>query len=188
VAQWREERASLRLPEEIDLQSIPRDQTLSEWLGDGRLDALVSARAPSCFLAGDANVARLFPDYPAAERGYYETTGMFPIMHLIGIRRSLYEKHPWLAVNVYNAFVEAKRLCAAEQAEIGHLATTLPWPVAAYDDARRLMGDDFWSYGAAANARELDAITRYSFDQGLSERLLSPDELFAPSSHEISKV
>lgn len=184
----REERAPLKLPGEIELESIPRDQTLSQWLAEGKLDALVSARAPSCFLDGNPAVERLFPDYPAAERAYYRKTGMFPIMHLIGIRRSLYEKHPWLAVNVYNAFVKAKAICAAEQGEIGHLHTTLPWPVAAFEDARRLMGEDFWSYGADANAKEIEAITRYSYDQGFSERRMTAQDLFAPSTFEISKV
>ncbi len=184
----REERAPLNLPESIDLQSLPKDQTLSEWFRDGKLDAIISARAPSCYLEGDPNITRLFPNYAVAERKYYASAGMFPIMHLIGIRKSLYEKHPWLAVNVYNAFVKAKQICAEEQAQIGHLHTTLPWPLEALEEAKRLMGDDYWAYGVDANAKELDAITRYSFDQGLSERKLSPDELFAPSTYEISKV
>lgn len=184
----REERAPLRLPGEIELESIPTDQTLAQWLADGRLDALITARAPSCFLGGAPEIGRLFPDYPAVERAYFDNTGLFPIMHLIGIRRSLYERHPWLAVNVYNAFVEAKRLCAEELGQIGHLQATLPWPVAAYEEARRVMGDDFWAYGVEPNAKVIEAITRYSFDQGLSERRLAAEDLFAPSTFEISKV
>jgi 4,5-dihydroxyphthalate decarboxylase len=186
----REERADLRLPDgmELELESLPDDQTLNQWLRDGKLDGLVSARAPSCFLEGAPGVGRLFPDYPAVEAAYYEKTGLFPIMHLIGIRRSIYDKHPWIAVNVYNAFLRAKAMAYEELGQIGHLQTTLPWPIAAFDQARRVMGADYWSYGAQANAAEIAAMTRYSHDQGLSERPLSADDLFAPSTFELSKV
>ena len=184
----REERSPLSLPPEIELESIPTEATLSQWLDEGRLDALVSARAPSGFDRGDPNIARLFPDYPAAERDYYRRTGMFPIMHLIGIRRSLYEKHPWLAVNIYNAFVRAKAICYGELGQIGHLHATLPWPIAAFHDARALMGEDYWSYGVEPNRKELEAITRYSYEGGLSGRRLTAEDLFAPSTFEISKV
>ncbi len=184
----REERAALSLPDEIELESLPADQTLSQWLADGRLDALVTARAPSCFDDGAPGVGRLFPDYPAVEAAYYDKTGMFPIMHLIGIRRSIYDKHPWIAVNVYDAFLRAKAMAYSELGQIGHLQATLPWPVAAFDQARSVMGSDFWSYGAAANAAEIAAMTRYSYDQGLSERLLNAEDLFAPSTFDLSKV
>ena len=107
---------------------------------------------------------------------------------MIGLRKSIYEQHPWVAVNIYNAFVRAKQICAEEQAQIGHLHTTLPWPIEALEEAKQLMGDDYWAYGADANAKELEAMTRYSFDQGLSERKLSPEELFAPPTYELSKV
>jgi 4,5-dihydroxyphthalate decarboxylase len=184
----REERTPLSLADGIELESLPVDQTLSQWLKDGKLDALVTAREPSCFLDGAPGIGRLFPDYPAVEAAYFEKTRMFPIMHLIGIRRSIYEKHPWVAVNVYNAFLRAKALAYDELGRIGHLQTTLPWPVAAFDQARAVMGGDFWSYGAQANAAEITAMTRYSHDQGLSQRLLRAEDLFAPSTFDLSKV
>lgn len=184
----REERSRLSLPDDVELESIPKDQTLTQWLEEGKIDALLSARAPSCFLRGAPNVDRLFPDYPAAERAYFEKTRIFPIMHIIGIRRSLYEKHPWLAVNVYNAFVKAKALCMEELNQIGHLHASLPWPVAAYNEAVGLMGEDYWSYGADANAKVIDTITRYSYEQGMSERRVTAEDLFAPSTFDISKV
>lgn len=184
----REERSRLTLPDDVELESIPEDQTLAQWLDEGRIDALFSARAPSGFLRGSPAIDRLFPDYPTVERAYFEKTRIFPIMHLIGIRRSLYEKHPWLAVNVYNAFVKAKRICFEEINQIGHLHTSLPWQIAAYKDACALMGDDYWAYGIDANAHVLDTVMRYSFEQGLSERRLMPEDVFAPSTFEISKV
>ncbi len=107
-------------------------------------------------------MGRLFPDYPATEEAYFRKTQIFPIMHAIGIRRSLVERHPWLAVSVYKAFLKAKDLCMHELGQIGHLATSLPWSVAEYDRLRRVMGEDFWSYGVEPQpARAGDAGTLF---------------------------
>ena len=184
----RDERASIALPPEIDLKAIPEHRTLSDMLAAGELDGLISARAPSCFLAGAPHVARLFPDYPATEEAYFRKTGIFPIMHAIGIRRSLVEQHPWLAVSVYKAFLKAKDLCMHELGQIGHLATSLPWSVAEYDRLRRVMGEDFWSYGVEPNRHVLETLARYSHDQHLSVRQLPVDEMFATSTYDLSKI
>lgn len=184
----REERSRLQLPDDVELESIPKDQTLAGWLAEGKIDALMSARAPSCFLDGHPDVDRMWPDYPAVEQAYFQKTGIFPIMHIIGIRRSLYEKHPWVAVNVYNAFVKAKALAMTEIGQIGHLHATIPWPVAAVEEARRLMGDDYWSYGVEENRHVIETLCRYSHGQGMSERLVTPEDIFAPSTFDISKV
>ncbi len=90
----REERAAIKLPAEVELEAIPEHRTLADMLAQGEIDALLSARAPSCFLAGAPHVDRLFPDYPKAEEAYFRATRIFPIMHAIGIRRALVEKHP----------------------------------------------------------------------------------------------
>ena len=123
-------------------------------LADGELDAVISARRPSCFVAGHPKVRRLFPDYRAAERDYFRTTGIFPIMHAVGVRRDVLEKHPWLAASIYKAFVQAKRLADAEFAETTALKIGLPWVTAEYDATRELMGDDFWSYGVASQPQD----------------------------------
>jgi 4,5-dihydroxyphthalate decarboxylase len=149
---------------------------------------LISARAPSCFLRGAPNVARLFPDYPATEEAYFRKTRIFPIMHAVGIRRSLVERHPWLAVSVYKAFLKAKDLCMHELGQIGHLHATLPWPVHAYDHARKVMGEDYWAYGAHENKHVLETLARYSHDQNLSVRRLPVEEMFAPSTYDLSKI
>ena len=184
----REERARINLPPEIDLEAVPADRSISDMLEKGEIDGLLSARAPSCFLRGAPNVGRLFPDYPAVEEAYFKKTGLFPIMHAIGIRRLLVEQHPWLAVNVYKAFVKAKALCMAELAEIGHLHATLPWPVYAYDHARQVMGKDYWSYGAHENKLPLETLARYSFRQGLSVRQVPLEEMFAKPTYELTKI
>jgi 4,5-dihydroxyphthalate decarboxylase len=184
----RTERAAINLPDEIDLKAIPANRNLSEMLACGELDGMFSARAPSCYLRGSPHVARLFEDYPHAEEAYFKKTGIFPIMHLIGVRRSLADRHPWLAVSIYKAFLTAKDLCMHEMGEIGHLATSLPWGVYEYERARRAMGSDFWSYGVEANRHVLDTLCRYSHEQGLSMRRLAVDEMFAPSTYDLSKI
>jgi 4,5-dihydroxyphthalate decarboxylase len=184
----REERARIKLPADVDYQAIPEDRTLSEMLEAGDLDGLISARAPSCFLRGAPDVGRLFENYPAVEEEYFRKTGIFPIMHAIGIRRALVEKHPWLAVSVYKAFLKAKQLCMHELGQIGHLATSLPWSAAEYDRVRKVMGEDFWSYGAEKNRHVLETLARYSFDQGLSVRKVAVEEMFAPPTYDLSKI
>jgi len=184
----RGERAPLALPPEIDLQQIPDDRTLSAMLEQGELDAVIGARAPSCFLRGAPNVGRLFPDYPAAEADYFRRHRIFPIMHIIGIRRSLVERHPWLPVSVFKAFEQARQLAMAELGQIGHLFVSLPWGVANYEAAKELLGDDYWSYGFGANRHVLDAFTRYHHDQGLSKARVDPAALFAASTLDLSRI
>jgi len=184
----REERARIKLPAEIDYAAVPTDRSLSDMLAKGELDGIFSARAPSCYLRGAPNVARLFPDYPAVEEAYFKKTKLFPIMHAVGIRRSLTEKYPWLAVSVYKAFIKAKALCLHELGQIGHLATTLPWPVHEYDRVRQFMGEDFWPYGAHENRHALETLARYSFQQGLSARQVPLEQMFAKSSYDLSKI
>ena len=183
----REERSPLHLPKEIDLQSIPSNETLAHQLGEGKIDALISARAPSTYHS-DENIGRLFPNYKDTEKAYFSKTGMFPIMHMIGIRRSIVEKHPWLPVNVYVGFLKAKQLCYGEMEEVGHLAHTMPWPVYELEQVRNLMGVDHWKYGVIENQKEISAMTRYSFDQGISARKLEPEDLFAESTFELFKL
>jgi 4,5-dihydroxyphthalate decarboxylase len=171
----------------VEIEAIAQDRTLSAMLAAGEIDALISARAPSCF-GRSPGVARLFPDYRAAEEAYFSKTGIFPIMHLVGIRRSLVERFPWLPVNLFHAFEQAKALCYADLAKIGHLFTTLPWAVEELDRTRRLMGDDFWPYGLERNAHVIATMTRYAFEQGLTSRQLSAEDLFPRSVLSLAKV
>jgi 4,5-dihydroxyphthalate decarboxylase len=148
-------------------------------LADGRLDAVMSARQPSCFVKGHPKVRRLFPDYRTAEREYYERSRLFPIMHAVGIRRDVLEKNRWLAASVYKAFLQAKRIADAELAETTALKIGLPWVTAELEATRDVMGADFWSYGTAANHKTLATMARYSFEQWLAVRLLTVEEMFA---------
>lgn len=184
----RDERTPIRPIPGLDLAPIPPDRTLVDMLVAGELDALFTARAPSCFVRGAPDIGRLFPDYRAVERAYWQKTGLFPIMHLIGIRRTLLEREPWLASSVYKAFVEAKELALQSVRDLTALNVTLPWVEAEALDTIALMGRDYWKYGVKENAREIEAITRYSFEQGLSARRLSAADLFHPSVMETSRI
>jgi 4,5-dihydroxyphthalate decarboxylase len=184
----RRDKFPLKLPDGFPLTSAPAGTTLSDMLAAGTLDAVISARRPPCFVDGHPQVRRLFPDYRAAEQDYFRRTGIFPIMHAVGIRSELHRQHPWLAASIYKAFAEAKRLADAEFAETTALKIGLPWVNAEYDATREVMGDDYWSYGIEGNRKTLEAMARYSFEQGLAVRLLSVEEMFAPSTMRETRV
>ena len=177
----RRDKFPLNLPDGFPLVSTD-NKTLSQLLADGQLDAVISARQPSCFGAGHPLVRRLFPDYRAAERDYFRRSGVFPITHSVGIRRDALDRHPWLAASLYKAFVQAKRLADAEFAEVTALKIGLPWLTAEFDATREVMGNDFWPYGVGPNRKTLELMARYSHEQGLAVRPVAVDEMFAPST------
>ena len=185
----RKERLPLNLPAHMDVQPIPPETSLNELLVAGELDAIMSPGPPRAFIDGGPVVRRLIPDTTAAEKAYYEKTGFFPIMHFVGVRRELVEQHPWLPERVFAAFVEAKKIALREMDEMVALSAnkvTMPWFAAELAATRALMGDDFWSYGVAANRGELEAVCRYSQEQYLAERPLTVEELFAPETLEMA--
>jgi 4,5-dihydroxyphthalate decarboxylase len=183
----RTERTPLKPIPGLDLRPV-RDKALSTMLDAGELDAMFSARAPSCFVRGAPNIARLFPDYREVEKAYYRKTQMFPIMHLIGVKRHLAERHPWLPASLYKAFVEAKKYAMHDVRDINALLVTLPWLIAEAEVSVALMGEDFWRYGVKENAKEIDALTRYAYEQGLVSRKLTIEDLFPPSVIEVSRI
>ena len=169
----------------FDVQPIPTGKTLSQMLAEGEIDALLSPRIPSSFGAGDGRVARLFPDTVAAEKDYYATTGIFPIMHVVAIRREVYERHRWVAQSLTKALTEAKRQAYARIYDASALRFMEPWLMVHLEEARALMGQDFWSYGLGdADRRVLETFLRYHHEQGLSRSLRTPEQLFAPESLE----
>ena len=169
-------------PPGLDYRAIPPDQTLGAMLADGRLDAIVTYRDPQVFTDRMPNIGRLFPDFRTPERAWFKKSGIFPIMHVVGIRDRLLRDHPWLAASVVSAFERAKALAIPHLTDLDALATTLPWMVAEAEDTVALMGEDFWPYGVAKNLKTIQAQTRWSVEQGLSPRQLKPEELFVPST------
>jgi 4,5-dihydroxyphthalate decarboxylase len=184
----RPEKLPLDLPPGIRVEPASPGQTLSALLASGGIDALYSPHAPSSFVRGEPGVRRLWPDYVAVEREYFRLSKIFPIMHVIAMRRSTYEQHPWIAMSLYKAFVLAKELAYADLRRSGVLQVMLPWVAAERDATRALMGEDYWPYGVEANEKTLDAFTRYAFEQGIAKRRLAARELFAPETLESYKL
>jgi 4,5-dihydroxyphthalate decarboxylase len=178
----RVEKIPFTVPAGLSLREAPEGATLSGMLEDGAIDALVAPRPPSCFLRGVSGVGRLFANFGVDEEEYYRRTRIFPIMHILGIKSDLAARHPWLPASLYKAFAAAKDIAVAALADPNALTSSLPWQLWNAEQARTLMGNDFWSYGVAENARTLEVFLRYHFEQGLSQRLLTPGELFPPST------
>ncbi len=184
----RVEKVPFAPPDGVVLEPAPGGETLSGMLEAGTIDAFIGPRSPSCFLLGAPNVGRLFPRFGADEEEYYNRTGIFPIMHLIGIKTDLVARHPWLPGSVYKAFLAAKDLAVAALNDPNALVTSLPSLTWSAEQAQALMGPDIWPYGIEANARTLDMFLRYHFAQGLSHRRLAPGDLFAPSTASQFKI
>ena len=184
----RSEKLKLDLPPDIRVEPIGGHQTLSAMLASGEIDALHTARMPSTFRTAPDKVKRLFPNYEQVEKQYYRDTGIFPMMHTVAIRREVYEKHRWIAQSLYKAFVAAQRATYEDLYVTAALKAMLPWLTAHVEDTRALMGDDFWPYGFARNRKTLETFLRYHHEQGLSKRLLKPEELFVPEAMEAFKI
>ncbi len=178
----RKEKIKLQLPPEIDLQPIAPDKFLSQMLDDGELDAMFTARAPSCFTNGSPHVARLFENYREVEEAYYQKTGIFPIMHTVILKREIYLKNPWIAMNLYKAFCEAKKTLMQAYSQTHALHVTLPWVHDEIERTQKTLGADWWPYGVQKNRHVLETFLRYHHEQGLSKRLMTLEELFAPET------
>jgi 4,5-dihydroxyphthalate decarboxylase len=175
----RSEHVSIEIPPGIRIDSIGKDQTLDALLEQGKLDALAVTQPPRAFLAGAPEIKRLFADVRAVEANYYRQTKIFPIMHMVVIRRAIYEHDPSLAARLTRAFESAKQL-AFEGYEEG--LSSLPWANLDLEYARQVLGKDVYPYGVKNNLSTLEAAALYSHEQGLTQRKFSVDELFAPET------
>jgi 4,5-dihydroxyphthalate decarboxylase len=168
----------LQLPERIRLQVLQTGQTLEGMLAAGELDALFSIYIPKLFLDGSPRIARLFPDFKAVEQDYYRRTRIFPIMHVIVVREDVHREHPWVAKSLYRAFCQARDLAVNGLYDTDALRLALPWLLDHVEEAWRVFGQDFWAYGLEPNRPAFTAIGRYVHEQGLSPRVVGPEELF----------
>jgi 4,5-dihydroxyphthalate decarboxylase len=184
----RKEKIDLELPEGVRLTSAPDSRSLSAMLADGEIDAMIGPRMPASFHDKDAKVRWLFADPIAAASDYYRRSNIFPIMHLIGVRKDLVDRHRWLPATVFKAFAAAKAVCAARLADTSATKVMLPFVEEQLHYARQLMGHDFWSYGFAENRHVLEAFLRHHHRQGLSKRPVSPEEIFHPSTLETFRI
>jgi 4,5-dihydroxyphthalate decarboxylase len=177
----RRERLPLALPEGMVVDPIDEGQTLQDLLLAGEIDGLLGPKPPQAFLDGHPDIVRVLPDFEAAEMDYHRRTGFFPIMHLLGIRKTLVEANPWLPRALYEASVAARDVAIARLRAVwlGNAnRLTLPWLNATMERTLATLGEDYWPYGVQANRRELEAVCRYSVQQYLAPRHVGIEELF----------
>ena len=184
----RGEKLKIELPNDIDYAPIPEEKTLSGMLDAGEIDALLAPRAPSCFVNGSLNVKRLWENYREVEADYYRRTRIFPIMHCVVIKRSIYKESPWVAQSLYKALLAAKIITLKNLQTTEALHATLPWLVFETQRTKEIMGEDWWPYGIEKNREAIDALCDYSFEQGLSARKMTIEELFAPETFDEFKI
>jgi len=182
----RPEKITINLPPGVRLDNAPEGTTISELLARGEIDGFIAPRPPATM--GQKNIGWLFADPVAAAKDYFKRTGVFPIMHLIGVRRALAEQHPWLPAAVLKAFTQSKSLALAHLADPSATKVTLPFVEERLQEARELMGEDYWAYGLEPNRKTLEIFLRHHYAQGLSARLLKPEDLFHPSTYESFKI
>jgi 4,5-dihydroxyphthalate decarboxylase len=175
----RGEKVALGLPAGIRYESRP-DSSLSAMLLGGEIDAAICARVPNAVAASQGAVVRLFPDYREEEAVFHRRTGIFPIMHVIAIRRAAFERHPWIATNLMKAFEEAKNRSVERLLDLTASRIPLPWASTVAAEMVHAFGGDLWPYGVEANRVTLAAFCRYGHDQGVTQRLLTPNDLFPP--------
>jgi 4,5-dihydroxyphthalate decarboxylase len=175
----RSEKVALKLPQAISITAVPT-KSLAQMLAAGELDAVISARDPG----GE----RLFKDYVPIELEYYRKTRIYPIMHVMVLRRAVYERDRWIAMNLLKAFEEAKRQSMARLVEIGLSHVPMPWLAEHARRWREVAGEDFWPYGIEPNRPTLEAFLQYAFEQGVTQRMLKVEEIFAPETRASFKI
>jgi 4,5-dihydroxyphthalate decarboxylase len=173
------EKVELKLAQGVTIKPVP-ERSLTQMLAAGELDAVISARE----VPGE----RLFPDFRNAESEYFRKTRIYPIMHVVVLRRDVYERDRWIAMNLYRAFYEAKQRSLERVSEFGLSHLPLPWVPDHAAQWRALAGDDFWPYGVEPNRPTLEAFVQYAHEQGVCHRKLSVDEMFAPETRESFKI
>jgi 4,5-dihydroxyphthalate decarboxylase len=183
----RPEKISVKLPDGVRLDNAPEGATISAMLASGEIDGFIAPRPPSA-IQGHPNIGWLFPDPTAAAKDYFRRTGIFPIMHLIGVRRTLVEQHPWLPAAVLKAFEQSKAAALDLLSDTSATKVTLPFVEERLKEARELMGADFWAYGVEPNRKTLEAFLHHHHRQGLSSRLVKVEELFHPATLESFKL
>jgi len=171
------------VPKGVEVEWAGKEVDLGDMLEKGEIDALISADTPKCILAKSPKVGRLFENYVEVERDYFRRTGIFPIMHAVVVKRELADEHPDLVRAIYRGFCEAKDQMAQQYVKgmtFNNMNVMLPWLSALISDDRDLLGDDWWPYGNAANRKAIDAVLRYHHEQGLTRKLFTIEEVFAP--------
>ena len=173
----RVEKVELTLPTGVKVTSMP-EKTLSGMIASGELDCVIIARPPNSFREGHPDVVRLFPDYEAIEQRYYEETRVYPIMHVIALRKAILAGNPWIARNLYNAFAESKRRSLERILDPAVSRYPVPWLTQYAARMQKTFGGELFPYGIEANRPTLELFARYTYEQGIAHRLATPEEVF----------
>lgn len=181
----KEPRVPIRMPENTRIRYVNPGQNISDMLASGDIDAAFSHQVPACFSSGAPQVKRLFPEYRDAEIEYFHRTGVHPIMHCVVLREDHYRRHPWALRSLYKALLEAKQKTMESLLDNGALAAMIPFLPAVVTDIRRILGEDFWPYGVDNNHKTLEKLLLYAFQQGLTPRNLTVEELFGDSVRDL---
>jgi len=181
----RPEKIAFKLPPGVELSDAPEGKTISDLLLEWEIDGFIAPRAPAVTAP---NIGWLFPDPMAAGKDYFRRTGIFPIMHLVGVRRTLAERHPWLPAAVLKAFEQSKHLAIGQLSDVSATKVTLPFVEEQLKATRELMGEDFWPYGVEANRKTLESFMHHHHAQGISPRRVNVEELFHPATLETFKI
>lgn len=163
-----------RYPDDVNIRVGGEQSRLVQMLGDGQTDAYIGP-VPRVLPAG---VKRLFPDYQAIERRYYAKTAIFPIMHVLVVRRERYRRDPGIAAALFRAFCRAKDLALDALWDSAALKVSLPWLIPAVEEQSAIFQGDLWPYGVERNRATLQAYVRHASQQGLLWKPLTVDELF----------
>jgi len=164
-------------PADLKLNRLPDNKSVEAMLAEGEIDALIHSSLIKPIVNKDPRVARLFPDYKTEEQNFFRKTGIFPIMHVLGIKNEVVEKYPWVPINMYHAFNEAKNI-AMQRMENPRIVP-LAWYREAWEEQEEVLGTDPWEYGLTErNRHTLETLAGYSYEQGLLSKPASLDELF----------
>ena len=176
-AAGRKEKVELSLPEGVELTRI-NDKSLSELLASGEIDCAIIARPPTCFLEGHPDVKRLFPDYIEMEEDYYQRTKVWPIMHIIAMRRQILDENPWVARNLLNAFQESKRRSLERLLDPAVSRYPVPWLATYARKMRDMFDGDLFPYGIEENRPTWEQMALYTYQQGIAHRQFTPEDIF----------
>lgn len=180
--QGRADRLGRKLPSDVKLTQAPRDMELGDMLERGEIDFMMTANNPLSFRRGSPKVARLFPDYAEMEKDYYRRTRIYPIMHTVVIKRDIYDRDPWVALNLYQALCRAKEHCYRNIMDTGSPKASFAWLQPMIEEEQKIIGEDWYPYGIEPNRATIEALLQYTHEHGLTDRRLKIEELFAPST------
>jgi 4,5-dihydroxyphthalate decarboxylase len=164
---------------DIDIVENDPKKTLSQALDEGGIDAFFGTAWPECRRT-NPDIQRLFPEYEQDEKAYYRRTGFYPIMHIIAMRRSTWEAHPFIAGSLYRAFEASKQVALKHMRHLAALRYMLPWMTAELDAIDRLMGGDPFPYGIEQNRKTLETLMDYMVEQGILAARMPVESLFVP--------